>query len=108
MLVVETIRSIGSRRLRVLELGGVRELDPVIRSEVLSVLTSGISIEDTGARVEQGRAWRGLSGPGTPPRSELDATRTLWIDVDTLRPVRYELTYSLPGYGDYTYDLSVE
>jgi hypothetical protein len=37
--------------------------------------------------------------------SELDAARTLWIDVETFLPHRFELTYSLPGFGDYAYDL---
>ena len=32
--------------------------------------------------------------------SELDATQTLWIDVDSFVPKRYEFEYSSPGFGD--------
>ena len=38
--------------------------------------------------------------------SEVDATQTLWIDVDTFVPKRYEFQYSMPGFGDYAYDLT--
>jgi len=104
-LIAEAVRAIGGRQLIVQELGGTRELPPEARSEVLSVLTSGASVADVGLKQEGGQIFRGLSGPGTPARSELDATRTLWIDIRSLLPRRYEFAYSLPGYGDYAYDL---
>jgi hypothetical protein len=37
--------------------------------------------------------------------SELDAMQTLWIDIDSLVPRRYEFAYSSPGFGDYAFDL---
>jgi len=49
--------------------------------------------------------WRGLTTGATPAMSELDAMQTLWIDVDSFVPRRYEFAYSSPGFGDYSYDL---
>jgi hypothetical protein len=105
-LVSYTLAAIGGRPVRVREQGAVRALDAKGRAEVLTVLGGGVPVSDAGIRSFDNRTLRGIEGPGTPTHSELDAAQTLWIDIDTFLPHRFELTYSLPGFGDYAYDIA--
>ena len=104
-LVGYTLAAIGGRPIRVRQQGAIRTLDAQGRAEVLTVLGGGAPVSDAGLRKADNRTLRGIEGPGTPAHSELDAAQTLWIDVETFLPQRFELTYSLPGFGDYTYDI---
>jgi hypothetical protein len=104
-LVSYTLAAVGGRPVRISEQGAVRELDAKGRAEVLAVLGGGPPVSDAGRRTIDAGTLRGIEGPATPVHSELDAARTLWIDVDTFLPQRFELTYSLPGFGDYAYNL---
>ena len=104
-LVSYTLAAIGGRPVRIREQGAVQELDAKGRAEVLAVLRGGAPVSDAGLRAVDNRRLRGIEGPGTPVHSEIDAAQTLWIDIDTFLPHRFELTYSLPGFGDYAYDL---
>ena len=104
-LVSYTLAAIGGRPVRIREQGAVRELDAKGRAEVLAVLGAGPPVSDAGLRTADNRTLRGIEGPGTPARSELDAAQTLWIDIGTFLPHRFELAYSLPGFGDYAYDI---
>ena len=105
-LVSYTLAAIGGRPVRIREQGAVRELDAKARAVVLAVLGGGAPVSDAGLRTADNRTLRGIEGPGTPVQSELDAAQTLWIDIDTFLPHRFELTYSLPGFGDYAYDIA--
>ena len=104
-LVGYTLAAIGGRPVRIREQGTVRERDAKGRAEVLAVLGNGAPVSDAGLRTADNRTLRGIEGPGTPVHSELDAAQTLWIDIGTFLPHRFELTYSLPGFGDYAYDI---
>lgn len=104
-LVAYTLAAIRGRPVRISEQGTVRELDAKGRAEVLAVLGDGAPVSDAGLRTADNRTLRGIEGPGTPVHSELDAAQTLWIDIGTFLPHRFELTYSLPGFGDYAYDI---
>ena len=73
---------------------------------MLGLLTDPAAVYDAGPKTEGNATWRGLKAGGTPVHSEVDATQTLWIDVETFEPRRYEFEYSMPGQGDYSYDLS--
>ena len=105
-LVSYTLAAIGGRPVRVREQGAVRTLDAKGRDEILTVLGGTVPVSDGGIRNAGNRTLRGIEGPGTPTHSELDAAQTLWIDVDTFLPQRFELTYSLPGFGDYFHDIA--
>ena len=105
-LVGYTLAAIGGRPIRVRDQGTIRTLDAQKRAEVLTVLDGGPPVSDAGLRDADNRALRGIEGPGTPVHSELDAAQTLWIDVETFLPHRFELTYSLPGFGDYAHDIA--
>jgi hypothetical protein len=84
-----------------------RTLDNEQRLAVLGVLSDPDAVYDGGLRLEGNAMWRGLKAGATPVLSELDATQTLWIDVETFQPRRYEFEYSSPGFGDYAYDLTL-
>ena len=73
---------------------------------MLGMLSDPGEVYDGGLRVDGKNVWRGLKTGGTAAMSELDATQTLWIDVDSFVPRRYEFEYSSPGFGDYAYDLT--
>jgi hypothetical protein len=103
-LVTETIAHVGGRPLRVRDGGSARTLDGRGRAEMLTVLSGSIPIRDAGIRRDGDRTLRGIEGPGTPAHAELDAAQTLWVDVDTFLPQRFDLTYSLPGFGDEGHD----
>jgi hypothetical protein len=83
-----------------------RTLDNEQRLAVLGVLSDPDAVYDGGLRLEGNATWRGLKAGATPVLSELDATQTLWIDVETFLPRRYEFEYSSPGFGDYAYELT--
>jgi hypothetical protein len=100
-----TLVAIGGRPVSVREQDAVRALDEKGRAEILTVLGGGVPVSDAGLRVADNRTLRGIEGPATPARSELDAAQTLWIDIDTFLPHRFELAYSLPGFGDYAHDI---
>jgi hypothetical protein len=82
-----------------------RTLDEKERLQTLGILSDPAAVYDGGVKIEGGTTWRGLKAGGTPPLSEVDATQTLWIDVKTFVPRRYDFTFSMPGFGDYSYDL---
>jgi hypothetical protein len=80
-------------------------LDDDQRREILGMLSDPAGVYDAGLERGGGRVQRGFNAPATPAMSEIDASKTLWIDVETLRPVRYDFAFSSPGFGDYSYEL---
>jgi hypothetical protein len=97
--------AIAGKSLSVREGAITRRLDETERVAVLGLLTDPSAVYDSGLWTDGVHTWRGITGGATPAHSELDASQTLWIDAETFLPVRYDFTYSLPGYGDYSYDL---
>ena len=83
-----------------------RTLDDRERATVLGMLSDPADVYDVGTRTEGQRLGRGLRTGATPTMSELDASQTLWVDVDSFTPRRFEFEYSSPGFGDYSDDLS--
>jgi hypothetical protein len=98
--------AIADKKVSVKEGALTRALDEPQRTSVLGMLSDPGSVYDGGLKVDGKNVWRGVKTGGTAALSELDATQTLWIDVDTFIPRRYEFEYSSPGFGDYAYDLS--
>ena len=96
---------VAGKKVSVTQGAVTRELSADERSSVLGLLSDPGSVYDEGLRREGSSTWRGLKTGATPPTSELDAMQTLWIDVDSFVPRRYEFAYSSPGFGDYAYDL---
>ena len=98
--------AIADKKVTVKQGALVRMLDDQQRRSVLGMLSDPGAVYDGGIKVEGKNVWRGLKTGGTAALSELDATQTLWIDVDAFVPRRYEFEYSSPGFGDYAYDLT--
>jgi hypothetical protein len=99
---------IAGKKLTVKQGALTRVLDNEERTSVLGMLSDPGAVYDGGLRVEGKTVWRGLKTGGTMALAELDATQTLWVDVDSFLPGRYEYEYSSPGFGDYAYDLTFE
>ena len=99
-------QEIANKKLSATQGALTRALDDQERASVLGLLSEPDAVYDAGMRSMGMTTLRGLKTGATPVLSELDATQTLWIDVDTFVPRRYEFEYSSPGFGDYAYDLS--
>jgi len=96
---------VGDKKVSVQQGAVTRELSAEERTAVLGILSDPGRVYDEGLRREGNSIWRGLTTGATPAMSELDAMQTLWIDIDSLVPRRYEFAYSSPGFGDYAFDL---
>src|SRR5262249_31248102 len=77
---------IAGKKLTVKEGALTRALDEEQRTSVLGMLSDPGAVYDSGPRVEGKSVWRGLKTGGTMPLAELDATQTLWVDVDSFLP----------------------
>jgi hypothetical protein len=106
-LYQEIGRALEGKTITVRQGAVTRELNDEERAAVIGLLSVPELVGDRGVRVVDGATLRGVNANATPPTSEIDASQTLWIDVDTFQPRRYEFGYSMPGLGDYAYDLIV-
>lgn len=105
-LFAQVAPAIAGKQLRVTQGALSRTLEEQERTSVLGMLSDPGEVYDGGLKVDGKNVWRGLKTGGATVLSELDATQTLWIDVDSFVPRRYEFEYSSPGFGDYAYDLT--
>lgn len=107
-LVEEVGRALEGRAVHVREGSLTRRITDGERLGVFAMLMGRLPVADAGPKVIEGSAVRGIRAPATPPNSEVDASQFLWVDVLTLLPKRYELSFSVPGMGDgfvdFTYD----
>ena len=83
-----------------------RPLSEEERLKVLGMLSDPAGVYDAGLQSDGRTTLRALTSGATPVQSEVDAMQTLWIDADTFLPRKYEFAYSMPGLGDYSYDLT--
>lgn len=107
-LMDETNRAMEGRKIRFVSNGVSHEPDEQERAAVLAVLHGQSSVEDGGVRDGNGATLRGVAGPATPVNSELEAIASVWVDVDTFLPRRYEFSYGQSASGDYAYDITFE
>jgi hypothetical protein len=103
-----TGRAMGGRTPRVRQGGVARPLTEKERAQVFDVLADPRGLDDVGLQHIGEATVRGLRVPATSPQSEIDATGTIWIDVATLLPRRYEFAYVMPGFGDVALDLTFD
>ena len=85
-------RAMSGRGARVRQGALTRQLDEKERAQLFNVLGDPRGLADAGRRTIDGTMVRGLRAPATSPQSEIEAAGTVWIDVNTLLPRRYELT----------------
>jgi hypothetical protein len=101
-----TGRAMGGRTPLVRQGPVTRPLDEKERAQVFDVLADPRGLEDAGIQHIGDATVRGLRAPATSPQSEIEATGTVWLDVHTLLPRRYDFVYGMPGFGDVTLDLT--
>ena len=77
------------------------------RSVVLGMLGDRAGVFDEGLRSGGGRRARVFNAPGLSNNPEIEATRRLFIDVETFLPLRFEFAYAFPSPDDYALDLMV-
>ena len=104
----EVGRAIADKHVRIKEDAATHDLDERQRYVVLGMLTEPAGMFDEGVRQEAGTTIRVLNSPGESDNAEIEASRRMWVDIETFLPVRFEFTYAFPGNGDYAYDLAVE
>lgn len=104
-LINQTSQAIDGRRLRVTDGTTSSAVDERGRDVLFVILSGTVPIEDVGLQLTAAGSVRGLRAPATPPRSEVGAKQTLWIEIATLLPRRFEFAYEVPGLGDVAYDL---
>ena len=49
-----------------------------------------------------------FNAPGVSNNPEIEASRRLFVDVETFLPLRFEFAYAYPNPDDYNLDLIVE
>lgn len=107
-LVERAGNSVSGKIVRVREGAMVRQVTDIERQGAFAMLAGRLPVADAGAKTIEGVVVRGLRAPATPPISEVDASQFLWVDVRTFLPMRFEVTFSVPGMGDgyvdFTYD----
>ena len=105
----EAIRqSLTDARVRVNDGAGLRELSLDERQVVFGMLTDPAGMYDEGLRQDDGARARVLNAPGVSTDMEIEASRRLWVDVETFLPRRFDFTYAFAGHGDYSFQLVVE
>lgn len=85
-----------------------RALDEEQRSVVFGMLSDPVGMYDEGVRQEAGTTFRVLNAPGRSSSSEIEASRRLWIDVETFLPRRFQFNYAFPNPEDYSLELVVD
>lgn len=75
---------------------------------MLGMLIDRTGVFDEGVRSGGGRQARVFNAPGQSNNPEIEASRRLFVDVETLLPLRFEFAYAFPSPDDYAYDLDVD
>ena len=63
---------------------------------------------DEGLRTGGGRKARVFNAPGQSNNPEIEASRRLFVDVESLLPLRFEFAHAFQSPDDYAYDLEVK
>ena len=101
----EVARTVAGKSFRIKDGDATRELSGEQQAVIFGMLSNRAGLYDEGLRRENGTNYRVLNAPGRSDNAEIETSQRLWIAVDTLLPLRYQVAYAFPGYGDYAYDL---
>ena len=104
----EAGQAVGQKTLKVSKGGIVQVAEKDQRLAILGVLADPGDAYEADIRKDGATVLRGIASNITPALAEIDTIQTLWIDVDTFLPRRYEVTHSVPGFDDASYELIVE
>ena len=83
------------------------DLGAAEREVVLGMLHDRAGVFDEGLRSGGGRRARVFNAPAVSSNPEIEATRRLFVDVETLLPLRFEYASAFASPDDYSLDLIV-
>jgi hypothetical protein len=101
----EVNRTLQGRTVKIVEGSAKREID---REAVLGMLTDRVGVFDEGLRSGGGRRARIFNAPGQSNNPEIEASRRLFVDLETFQPLRFEFAYAFTSPDDYSLELTVE
>jgi hypothetical protein len=81
------------------------DLEGEQREVVLGMLQDRAGVFDEGLRSVGGAQARVFNAPGRSTNPEIEASRRLFVDIETLLPRRFEFAYAFPSPDDYAFDL---
>jgi len=84
------------------------ELGASEREVVLGMLTDRTGVFDEGLRSGGGRKARVFNAPGQSSNPEIEASRRLFVDVESFLPLRFEFAHAFASPDDYALDLTIE
>ena len=101
-------RGLQGKTIRVSRGATTSDLGAAEREFVLGMLRDREGVFDEGLRSGGGRRARAFNAPAVSNNPEIEAMRRLFLDVETLLPLRFEFAYAFPSPDDYSLDLRVE
>jgi len=103
----EVSRALQGKTVRIVRGSTATDLGAAERDVVLGMLADRTGVFDEGLRSGGGRQARVFNAPGQSNNPEIEASRRLFVDVETFLPLRFEFAYAFPSPDDYAYDLQV-
>jgi hypothetical protein len=104
----EVSEAIEGRTVRIVRGSTTSEMGAAEREVALGMLSDRTGVFDEGLRTGGGRRARVFNAPGQSTNPEIEASRRLFIDLESFLPLRFEFAYAYPSPDDYSYDLVVE
>jgi hypothetical protein len=103
----EVSRALQGKTIRIVRGSTATDLGEAERDVVLGMLADRTGVFDEGLRSGGGRQARVFNAPGQSNNPEIEASRRLFVDVETFLPLRFEFAYAFPSPDDNSYDLQV-
>ena len=103
----EVAKAMQSKTVRIARGSTATDLGAAEREVALGMLTDRTGVFDEGLRSGGGRQARVFNAPGQSNNPEIEASRRLFVDIETFLPLRFEFAYAFPSPDDYSYDLEV-
>jgi hypothetical protein len=100
-------QALQGKTIRVARGATTTELPSAERDVVLGMLGDRAGVFDEGLRSGGGRRARVFNAPGISNNPEIEASRRLFVDVETFLPLRFEYAYAFSSPDDYSLDLIV-
>ena len=104
----EVSRTLAGRTVGIVRGSTKSELGASDRDVVLGMLTDRTGVFDEGLRSGGGRKARVFNAPGQSNNPEIEASRRLFVDVESFLPLRFEFAHAFASPDDYALDLTVE
>ena len=100
-------QAVQGKTVRISRGATTNDLDAAEREVVLGMLRERAGVFDEGLRSGGGRRARVFNAPAVSNNPEIEATRRLFVDVETFLPLRFEYASAFASPDDYSLDLIV-